>query len=269
MTDHDVPASAIDIRILHEEPHFMVIDKPVGLFTQAAPGIESVHTRLTSQLKVRDQHTGTPFIGLPHRLDRGTSGVLLIAKNQRALSRFGDQFHSRKIGKYYFAAVVGELQAEPVEWSDYIRKVTDQPIAEICDESAEGAKLAQLTARSLATAGGVSLLLIKLHTGRMHQIRIQAASRGLKILGDTTYGGPDFFDIDDDLEGDAELASMALHALRLEIRHPQTAKQMAFTAAPPPSWTNLPRELQTAMNDCVELSRRENSLAWNWSCNES
>lgn len=269
MTDNDVPASATDIRILHEEPHFMVIDKPVGLFTQAAPGVESVHTRLTAQIKVRDEYTGTPFIGLPHRLDRGTSGVLLIAKNQRALSRFGDQFHSRKIGKYYFAAVVGELPAGTVDWSDYVRKVTDQPIAEICEAEAEGAKLAQLSARSLASAGGVSLLLIKLHTGRMHQIRIQAASRGLKILGDTTYGGPEFFDIDDEGEEDSELASMALHALRLEIRHPQTAKQMAFTAAPPASWVNLPRELQTAMNECVELSRRENTVAWSLTCNES
>ncbi len=270
MTDEELPAEATaSISILHEESHFMVIDKPVGLFTQAAPGVESVHTRLTLQLKTRDQHSGTPFIGLPHRLDRGTSGVLLIAKNQRALSRFGDQFHSRKIGKYYLAAVVGEVSAEPVEWSDYVRKVTDQPIAEICDAGAEGAKLAQLTARSLASAGGVSLLLIKLHTGRMHQIRIQAASRGLRILGDTTYGGPEFFDIDDENEESSELASMALHAVRLEIRHPQTAKQMAFTAKPPPTWLNLPRELRTAMTECVELSQRENDLAWSLTCNES
>ncbi len=259
----DMPALvAPDLRILYEEPHFMVIDKPIGLFTQAAPGVPSVQTRLTAQLKVRDQHTGTPFVGLPHRLDRGTSGVLLIARNQRSLSRFGEQFHSRKIGKYYFAAVVGELPEGSIEWADHIRKVVDQPLAEICDPAAEGAKLAELTVRGLATAGGVSLLLIKLHTGRMHQIRIQAASRGLKILGDATYGGPDFFDIGDDSEEESELASMALHALRLEIRHPQTAKQLAFTAVPPNTWGNLPRDLVVAMNECVECSRVESSLAW-------
>jgi len=250
------------LRILYEEPHFMVIDKPVGLFTQAAPGVESAQTRLTAQIKARDQHTGTPFVGLPHRLDRGTSGVLLIARNQRALSRFGEQFHSRKIGKYYFAAVVGELPDESLEWSDYVCKVVDQPIAEICDAAAEGAKLAQLTVRRLAAAGGVSLLLIKLHTGRMHQIRIQAASRGLRILGDTTYGGPEFFDIDDESDDEGELASMALHALRLEIRHPQTAKQLAFTADPPGTWENLPRHLFSAMEACVERSRSENNVAW-------
>lgn len=279
MADDATPESP-PLAILHEESHFMVLDKPVGLFTQAAAGVDSVQTRLTEQIKRRDQHAGVPFVGLPHRLDRGTSGVILIARNQRALSRFGDQFQSRKIGKYYLAAVVGELPTEPenahpenvpIEWSDYIRKVPDQPIAEICDATTEGAKLAQLTVQPLATAGGVTLLLIKLHTGRMHQIRIQAASRGLRILGDLTYGGPEFFDIQDEVDvetngepagGDGDLASMALHALRLEIRHPQTAKPMAFTASPPATWENLPRVLRVAMAECVDRSRRENNVAW-------
>ena len=288
MADEE-PLEVTPLPILHEESHFMVIDKPAGLFTQAAAGIDSVQSRLTEQIKQRDQHAGVPFVGLPHRLDRGTSGVILIARNQRALSRFGEQFHSRKIGKYYLAAVVDPLAAKSqvqsadfgaspsptlqfaAEWSDYVRKITDQPLAEICDSAAEGAKLAQLTAEPLASAGGVTLLLIKLLTGRMHQIRIQAASRGLRILGDLTYGGPEFFDIDSEIDsepnGDAynensELASMALHALRLEIRHPQTAKQMAFTAAPPSTWENLPRELFLALAECVDRSRRENNIAW-------
>ena len=274
MADEATPESP-PLAILHEESHFMVLDKPVGLFTQAVPGVESVQTRLTGQIKRRDQHAGVPFVGLPHRLDRGTSGVILIARNQRALSRFGEQFHSRKIGKYYLAAVVGLLPIEPEnssgEWTDYVRKVANQPIAEICEASAEGAKLAQLTAQPLASAGGVTLLLIKLHTGRMHQIRIQAASRGLRILGDLTYGGPEFFDVQGEIdaetnceggESDGDLASIALHALRLEIRHPQTAKQMAFTAAPPASWENLPRELRVAAAECVDRSRLENNIAW-------
>jgi 23S rRNA pseudouridine1911/1915/1917 synthase len=272
--DDEAPTESPPLAILHEESHFMVVDKPVGLFTQAAPGVASLQNRLTEQLKLRDQHVGIPFVGLPHRLDRGTSGVILIARNQRALSRFGEQFHSRKIGKYYLAAVVGDFPNDSMnqrfEWSDYVRKVVDQPLAEICDATAEGAKLAQLTAQALATAGGVTLLLIKLHTGRMHQIRIQAASRGMRILGDLTYGGPEFFDLQEDEEQEendnggsvGELASMALHALRLEIRHPQSAKQMAFTAAPPTSWDNLPRDLCTAITECVARSRRENNVAW-------
>ena len=75
--------------ILLEEPHFIVINKPSGLFSQSAPGIENVQSMLIEQLAKRDNHPGQPFIGLPHRLDRGTSGVMLLARNQRALKRFG------------------------------------------------------------------------------------------------------------------------------------------------------------------------------------
>jgi 23S rRNA pseudouridine1911/1915/1917 synthase len=258
MTD----SGSVALKILHEESHFLVVDKPVGLFTQAAAGIESVQTRLASQLKQRDQHPGTPFIGLPHRLDRGTSGVMLIARNQRALSRFGDQFQSRKIGKYYLAAAAGKGLSEPQSWRDYVRKVPDQPVAEVCIEGTDGAKLAELTVRPLAQAGGVYLLLIHLLTGRMHQIRIQAASRGLHILGDTTYGGPEFFDLDSQSGPEGERASMTLHALRLEIRHPQTAKPMAFTALPPAFWQNLPKEICTAFEDCCQRSQSESESVW-------
>jgi 23S rRNA pseudouridine1911/1915/1917 synthase len=260
------------IAILHEESHFMVIDKPVGLFSQAAPGVDSVQVRLTQQIKDRDQHAGNPFVGLPHRLDRGTSGVMLIARNQRALSKFGEQFQSRKIGKFYLAAAVGSPLSEPMLWSDYVRKVPDQALAEVCLQETEGAKLAELTARTVSHAGGVNLMLIHLHTGRMHQIRVQAASRGLRILGDLTYGGPPIFDIaDDDVsEGDAgankvdneEQASMLLHALRLELRHPQTAKSMAFTAFPPPSWKNLPKDLCDAINALCKRSQSEHDTSW-------
>lgn len=258
MIENDLP----QLTILHEEAHFLVIDKPVGLFSQAATGIESVQTRLTAQLKQRDQHPGIPFIGLPHRLDRGTSGVMLIARNQRALSRFGEQFQSRKIGKYYLAAVVGQIADQTHRWSDFVRKIPDQPLAEVCSQATAGARLADLTVRPLVQAGGVSLLLVHLLTGRMHQIRIQAASRGVHILGDTTYGGPEFFDLQSSEAVDGELASLTLHALRLEIRHPQTAKPMAFTAATPAFWRNLPSPILAGVDDCCQRSRLDREATW-------
>ncbi len=252
----------MELRILHEEPHFLIIDKPVGLFSQAAPGIPSVQTGLVALLKQRDQHAGTPFVGLPHRLDRGTSGVMLIARNQRALKRFGEQFQSRKIGKFYLAAVAGKVAIEYAEWTDTIRKVQDEPRAEICNPEDENAKLAQLSATTLASTDEVSLLLIKLHTGRMHQIRIQAASRGFPLLGDRTYGGESSFPQLQIDPGAADQAVVGLHALRLEIRHPQTAKQMAFTASPPVFWQHLPASLCVAVADCVARSLSETARAW-------
>ncbi len=242
------------LRILHEESHFLVIDKPIGLFSQAAPGVDSVHVRLARQLKHRDNHPGNPFIGLPHRLDRGTSGVMLIARNQRALGKFGAQFQSRKIGKYYLAVTIGNAINERQHWTDYLRKVPDVPLAEICSPDTEGAKLAEMAVQPLGSDGPFSLVLVQLFTGRMHQIRIQFASRGMFIVGDTAYGGPrlnaDSAEADNVIqavdsaatqdhesqpsEGQrVEQAAMLLHAFRLECRHPQTAVPMAFTAAPP------------------------------------
>ncbi|RMF41898.1 MAG: RNA pseudouridine synthase, partial [Planctomycetota bacterium] len=87
------------IPILMEEPHFLVVDKPAGWLCQAPAGVPSLQRELVSQLKIRDEHPGQPFIGLPHRLDRSTTGTLLIAPNHRALKRFNAQFQSRKIGK--------------------------------------------------------------------------------------------------------------------------------------------------------------------------
>src|SRR5690349_15735187 len=111
------------LEILHEEAHFLLINKPSGLFSQSAPGIDNVQELLIAQLAERDHHPGRPFIGLPHRLDRGTSGVMLLARNQRALKRFGEQFHSRKVAKFYMAVVEGEMSPGRVTLSDYLRKV--------------------------------------------------------------------------------------------------------------------------------------------------
>ncbi len=268
------------LRILYEESHFLVIDKPIGLFSQAAPGVDSVQVRLARQLKHRDSHPGNPFIGLPHRLDRGTSGVMLIARNQRALGKFGAQFQSRKIGKYYLAVTVGNSIDGRQHWTDYLRKVPDVPMAEICGQDDEGAKLAEMAVEPLGSDGPYSLMLVQLFTGRMHQIRIQFASRGMFIVGDTAYGGPQLIahSAESDIVRQAvepstgetiesqpsrdervEQAAMLLHAFRLECRHPQTAVPMAFTVAPPKSlWASVGVPLAQAIDGLTV--RSENLL---------
>ncbi len=246
------------IPILYEEPHFLLVNKPAGLLTQAVPGIESLETRLVQQIKDRDSHSGTPFVGLPHRLDRGTSGVVLIARNQRALSRFGDQFHHRLVQKYYLAWVEGELPLEQEQrWSDYIRKITDQPQAEIVTEEAENAKLAEMYVTSLAVAEGQSLALVKLLTGRMHQIRLQFSSRGFAVVGDEMYGSSQTLSDDPD----PRQRPHGLHALRLEFRHPQSAIPMAATASLPEYWQRN-AQLFEAAEKVVVRSQAETRTAW-------
>lgn len=297
------------IPIVYEEPHFLLVNKPAALFSQAPIGIDSLQARLIAQLKARDQHPGEPFVGLPHRLDRGTSGIMLIARNQRALKRFGQQFQSRKVVKHYLAVVEGVLavagvpsdlgtnaagsldqlrRGEPQQeqrWEDYLRKIPGLPQAEIVTAEAEGAKLAVARVECLCSGPNVSvpnvsgpgqsLLRIQLETGRMHQIRLQAASRGLPVVGDASYGAKspwsDSFtasaarpNATETLRQDAPAADrstaaadddahahppIALHAWSLEFRHPQTAKTIRFVAPVPENWQQLSSELLACISE--------------------
>ena len=297
------------IPIVYEEPHFLLVNKPAALFSQAPSGIDSLQARLIAQLKARDQHPGEPFVGLPHRLDRGTSGIMLIARNQRALKRFGQQFQSRKVIKHYLAVVEGVLagagvasdmgakaarpldQQQRVEpqpeqrWEDYLRKVPGLPQAEIVTAEAEGAKLAVARVECLCSvpnvgvpeAGvpGQSLLRIQLETGRMHQIRIQAASRGLPVVGDASYGAKLAWrdNLTDSADSPIDVGMVreetpaagiptaaaddeahahppiALHAWSLEFRHPQSAKAMRFVAPVPANWQQLSSELMACVSE--------------------
>ncbi len=234
------------LSILIEEPSFLVVNKPAGLFTQAAPGIESVETELISLLRSRLDAPLHPFVGLPHRLDRGTSGALLIARNQRALKRFGEQFQSRKICKIYIALVEGIVAETSGTWSDWMRKIPDLPKAEIVSRDDSEAKEARLQFQVLAKGDRQSLLRIALETGRMHQIRLQAASRQYPVVGDWTYGSSRDWGERSKLGHRVELA---LHAAIIEFRHPQNGKPTVVRAPFPSTWNQLPHEWLRIANE--------------------
>lgn len=240
------------ISILYEESHFLVASKPAGILTQAVPGIDSMQVRLVEQLRVRDQHAGRPFVGLPHRLDRGTSGAILIARNQRALKRFCAQFQHRSVQKFYVAWVHGKIDQNFQFCRDFLRKIDNQAQAEIVTADTPGAKLAELQVRSICCLESHSLVLIQLFTGRMHQIRIQLGSRGFPIIGDSLYGSS------------TKIASEnhALHALRLEFRHPTTAKQLAVTAPFPEEWSQAPSEIQDNCGRLCSISQKQDQTLW-------
>jgi 23S rRNA pseudouridine1911/1915/1917 synthase len=218
------------------------VNKPAGLFTQSGPGIPSVETELRSLLSARADAPATPFIGLPHRLDRGTSGVLLVARNQRALKRFGKQFESRLVNKTYLAIVENEMKLDEGTWIDWMRKIPERSQAEILAEDHPEAKQAILHFRVLARSTSQSLVQIRLETGRMHQIRLQFSSRGFPILGDDTYGSTVPWGVADD---DDKRWSPALHAWRIEFRHPLTAKVTSVSAPVPEAWNFLPSDWQS------------------------
>ncbi len=230
--------------ILYEEASFLVVNKPSSLLTQAAAGVPSLETELKALLQQLYPETTNPFVGLPHRLDRGTSGVLLVARNERALKRFGLQFQSRKIVKEYVAVCQGTIEPTQGTWRDFVRKIPDRPVAEIVPEDHPDAKEAILHFQTIANEDSKSLLKIQLETGRMHQIRLQAAHRGFPILGDWCYGSPTPWG---EVDPDGRWQQLALHAQRIEFRHPLTAVAVSITAPFPANWSQLPSRLVEAM----------------------
>ncbi|QDT09331.1 RluA family pseudouridine synthase [Planctomycetes bacterium K23_9] len=173
------------IKILHDGGSFLAVSKPAGLSTQAPHGAESLESRLREQIRDRSN-----YAAFPHRLDRPVSGVILVALTKRAARLLSDQFAARKVRKTYLAWVVGNATDATSTWKDWLRKIPDQPRGEVCSESADGAKLAQTQVQTVGFDPATNRTLLKLCpiTGRMHQLRIQAAQRGHVIVGDHQYG---------------------------------------------------------------------------------
>ncbi len=225
-----------EISILWEDSWCLVANKPSGLLTQGAPQFITLESRLREQLQQRDQHPGTPYLALPHRLDRPVSGAVLGAKNIRATKRFGDQFATRKVDKRYLAILHGSLSTAEGTWEDSMRKIPERPLAEIVPADHPEAQFARLRYRVLETDTNYSLVEFVLETGRMHQIRLQAASRGYPILGDWMYGSNISFGIASE---DPRERAIALHAKRITFRHPQTAIAIEVSAPLPETWREV------------------------------
>ncbi len=224
--------------ILFEEGPCLILNKPGGVLTQAPPGIDSIEVRLKRFLKQRAGKEGNIYLGLAHRLDRPVSGAMVFARHVRAARRLCEQFEARTVQKQYWALVEGRLEPAEGEWRDTMRKVPNEPRAELVPETHPEARVATLWYRVLRYFEGASLLEIELDTGRMHQIRLQAASRGHAILGDVQYGSTTPFG---PATEDLRARAIALHARRLALLHPMTRQPVDVTAPLPDYW-NLPQQ---------------------------
>ena len=220
-------------RILYEAGPCLVVSKPSGLLTQAPPHIDSLEARIKRFIKVRDQKPGNVYLGVPHRLDRPVSGALVVACHARAARRIAEQFERRTVLKTYWALVEGRVSTLEDTWRDYLRKVPGEARAEVVDATHADAKKAVLHYRVLGEDNGRTWLELNLETGRTHQIRIQAASRGLPIVGDQQYGAQQPFGPPSEEPRDRWIA---LHARRLALRHPMTREAVDVTAPLPAGW---------------------------------
>lgn len=217
------------------------IAKPAGLATQAPAPFESLETKLKDYLRERDGKTGNIYLAIPHRLDRPVSGAMIFARHVRAARKISMQFEARRVQKVYWALVAGKVTPDRGTWRDHLRKVYGHPRAEVVSvrhpEAKEAVLHYEVLGRGHSQEGAEQTWLsVQLETGRTHQIRIQAASRGWPILGDVLYGsqiefGPAF--------ADERERAIGLHARSLSLTHPMTGEPIELVAATPEYWQSF------------------------------
>jgi len=210
--------------VLFVDNHLLVINKPPGMLSQAdRTGDADALTLGRAFIKGRYNKPGNVFLGLVHRLDRPVSGVMLMARTSKAASRLSEQFRGNLPHKHYIVLVQGTCTGEGV-MQDFL--VKERETVRVVDERYPGARYAELEWWCLGCRDGLSLIAVRLKTGRAHQIRVQLAARGFPVLGDLRYGAHRAFDG----------KNMALHCFLLGVTHPTTREPLQWTAEPPVAW---------------------------------
>lgn len=211
------------IHILYEDNHLLVVEKPVNLPVQAdESGDADLLTLLKEDLKKRYQKPGNVYLGLVHRLDRPVGGVLVFAKTSKAASRLSDVLRKREMERTYLAVVRGTLDNHGI-LEHHLWKDTKKNKVHAVKRDHPNAKKAILHYETLERKDGLSLLSIRLHTGRSHQIRVQLSTVGAPLYGDQKYGE----------HVNKPGQQIALWAHTLEFPHPTTKKRMKFESIPP------------------------------------
>lgn len=191
-------------------------------------GDESVVEALKAYIKKRDNKPGNVYLGLVHRLDRPTSGVMVLAKSSKALPRLNKQFAEKKSQKIYWAMVAGTVEKKQATLIHYLLRKPKQNKSFAYPKEVPNSKLAELSYEIRKELDRYSLLEIVLKTGRHHQIRAQLSHTGMLIKGDVKYGA----------SRPNKDGSIHLHARTLTIVHPTTKDKISFTAPTPidPLW---------------------------------
>jgi len=218
-------AEAIPLDVLHEDADLIVIDKPPGLVVHPGPGHPS-GTLVNALLHHCDDLSGIGGVmrpGIVHRLDRGTSGVMVAAKNDAAHAALAEQFQSHSIDRLYRALVVGLPGAASGRIDRPIgRHPRDRKKMSVRTRSGRPARTNWTVERRFRVAG-FSWLEIRPETGRTHQIRVHLAAAGMPIVGDPVYGRS--------RRRALKLERPALHAAELGFDHPSSGKRVRFEAA--------------------------------------
>ena len=212
------------IPILYDGGRWMVVEKPAGLPTQAPSAHPSLESLLRDQLGDR-----ASYLALPHRLDVPVGGVMLVALTKKSARLFSEQFATNKTKKTYEAIVAGDATMIPQVWNDTLAKIDGMAKVQLATSHQAGrSACTQVLDCALDPTHSVTRLVLQPVTGRMHQLRIGAASRGFPILGDTLYGASP---TSKESEGTTE-NRIALKAISIEFHDPVTGRRRTFQCEP-------------------------------------
>lgn len=239
-------AEKIDLPIIFEDEHMLVINKPAGLVVHPGAGIHS--GTLANALLGYSEETFRPMDeegrpGIVHRLDKETSGVLIVAKSRMVKEQLSASFSKRKVDKFYLALVRGHIRMSIGTLETFIgRSKSNRLKMRSYDEDDGIGKEAITHYKVLAHNKGASLLKVKIDTGRTHQIRVHMSEMGFPVIGDKIYGKKR-------LEMKDSPERQALHAWRLKIEHPVTKELMVFTAPIPADMKEILDKFEIEVNE--------------------
>lgn len=210
-------AEPVDFEVVYEDPHIVVVNKPAGLVVHPAPG--SWRNTLVNGLvyrypEIKEIHSWLRP-GIVHRLDGGTSGLMVVARTEKIMMKMQNMFKERTVTKKYIALAHGCPERREGILSGPIDKDPNNPLRMIISESGKPSLTGY---RVLWSMNGISLVECRLFTGRTHQIRVHMSALGCPLVGDSLYGAPP----------DEQLGRVYLHSWRLEFAHPETGEMMRF-----------------------------------------
>lgn len=212
-----------ELKVLYEDNHVIVVIKPQNVPSQAdASGDEDMLSKVKKYLKEKYNKEGEAFVGLVHRLDRPTGGIMVFAKTSKGASRLSQQIRDGKMNKTYFAVTSKVPQLNMGKLVNYLKKDEQTNKVRIVTQGESGSKKAELMYKILQTNEDEALVEVKLITGRGHQIRVQFAGINCPLVGDNKYGKTQT----------KRSSNLGLWAGRVEFEHPTTKQKMTFVCPP-------------------------------------
>jgi 23S rRNA pseudouridine1911/1915/1917 synthase len=213
-----------NLQVLHEDNHIIVINKRVGDIVQGdKTGDKPLSEVVKEYIKVKYNKPGEVFLGVIHRLDRPTTGIVIFARTSKALTRMNELFSNRETQKTYWAIVKNKPQNSEDKLIHYLKRNEKNNTSKAHIKEVPESKIASLAYKIIASLQNYYALEINLHTGRHHQIRAQLSAIGSPIKGDLKYG----FDRSNPDGG------IHLHARKLVFTHPVTKENIEIIAPPP------------------------------------